>query len=301
MARTEIRSERIRANGLEFHVNAAGEGDRLALCLHGFPELGMSWRHQLPLLASLGYRAWAPDLRGYGGSDRPKGSAHYAIEKLLDDVAGLIDAAGPRETVMIAHDWGAMIAWQFAAHAVRPLDRLVILNGPPPGLPKRPSLAQLRRSAYVFFFQLPWLPEWVFARRGHAAIEEAFRRAAGRPERLEEADLRRYREAAAKPGATTAMIDYYRALVRGGGMRRMTARGFPTIETPTLLIWGAADPVLVPSMTDAAGEWVKDVTRRFLPSVGHWVQQEAPDEVNDILSAWLTDAPVPGNLHWEQV
>ena len=296
---TEIRAERVRANGLDFHVNAAGEGDRLALCLHGFPELGMSWRHQLPRLASLGYRAWAPDLRGYGESDRPKGLAHYAIEELMDDVAGLIDAANPRETVLIAHDWGAMIAWQFAAHTVRPLDRLVILNGPPPGLPKRLTLAQLRRSAYVFFFQLPRLPEWVFARRGHAAIEGAFRRAAGRPENLDDVDLRRYREAAAKPGATTAMIDYYRALLRGGGMRRATTRGFPMIETPTLLIWGAADPVLVPSMTDDAGEWVKDLTRRFLPGVGHWVQQEAPNDVNEILSAWLTDAPVPGDPHWE--
>jgi pimeloyl-ACP methyl ester carboxylesterase len=296
---TEIRSERVRANGLDFHVNACGEGERLALCLHGFPELGLSWRHQLPLLASLGYRAWAPDLRGYGQSDRPKGVAHYAIEALLDDVAGLIDAAEPSETVLVAHDWGALIAWQFTAHAVRPLDRLVILNGPPPGIPERPSLGDLRRFAYVLFFQIPRLPERAFARHDYAAISQAFRRVAGRPERLEQADLDRFRAAAAEPGAMTAMIDYYRGLVRGGGMRRMKARGFPTIETPTLMIWGDADPVLIPATTDDAGRWVKDVTRRFVPGVGHWVQQEAPDEVNEILSAWLKDAPVPGNLHWE--
>ena len=101
----EIRSERVRANGLEFHVNTCGEGDRLALCLHGFPELGISWRRQLPALAALGYRAWAPDLRGYGRTDRPEGLKHYAIESLLEDVAGLIDAADARETVLIAHDW----------------------------------------------------------------------------------------------------------------------------------------------------------------------------------------------------
>ena len=122
----EIRSERVRANGLDFHVNACGEGDRLALCLHGFPELGMSWRHQLPKLASLGYRVWAPDLRGYGKSDCPRGLSHYAIEALVDDVAGLIDAAAPRETLLVGHDWGAMIAWQFAAQALRPLDRLLL-------------------------------------------------------------------------------------------------------------------------------------------------------------------------------
>jgi pimeloyl-ACP methyl ester carboxylesterase len=292
--------ERIRANGLDFHVNVCGEGDRLALCLHGFPELGISWRKQLPLLASLGYRAWAPDLRGYGQSDRPEGIANYAIETLVDDVAGLIDAANPRETVLIAHDWGAMIAWQFAAHAVRPLDRLVVLNGPPPGvLDTRPSLAQLRRMAYIYFFQLPGLPEWVLTRRGHEAVEAMFRVAAGRPERLDQSHLRPFCEAATKPGAMTAMINYYRALVRGGGSRRMAARGFPTIQKPTLLIWGDADPVLIPAMTDDAGKWVADLTRRFVPGAGHWVQQEAPDEVNEILSAWLAGAPVPGNLHWE--
>ena len=104
---------------------------------------------------------------------------------------------------------------------------------------------------------------------------------------------RRYREAAARPGALTAMINYYRGILRGGGSRRMAARGFPIIETPTLMVWGEADPILLPSSTNDAGEWVKDLTRRFLPGVGHWVQQEAPDEVNEILAAWLTDAPVP--------
>ena len=116
----EIRQERVHANGLDFNVNVCGQGDRLALCLHGFPELGFSWRHQLPLLASLGYRAWAPDLRGYGGTDRPQGLEGYAIEHLVADVGALIDASCARETILLAHDWGAMIAWQFATHRTRP-------------------------------------------------------------------------------------------------------------------------------------------------------------------------------------
>lgn len=296
---TEIRSERVRANGLDFHVDTCGEGDRLALCLHGFPERAVSWRRQLPLLASLGYRAWAPDLRGYGQSDRPKGMAHYAIETLAEDVAGLIDAASPRETVLIAHDWGSIIAWNFVAQALRPLDRLVILNGLPPGPPERPDRSELRRFWYIFFFQLPWLPERFLGRGNGAGIEDSFRRVAGRPDRLDPDDLRAYAEAASQPGALTAMIDYYRAFVRGGGSRRMTARGYPTLEIPTLLIWGAADPVLLPASTDGAEQWAKNLTKRFLPGVGHWVQQEAPDEVNEILAAWLTDAPVPGHEHWE--
>src|SRR5215470_11147006 len=104
-----VRHESVQANGLRFHVAACGEGDRLALCLHGFPECWFSWRYQMPFLARLGYRVWAPDLRGYGDTDRPPRLADYAMETLLEDVAQLIDAARPASTVLIAHDWGAVI------------------------------------------------------------------------------------------------------------------------------------------------------------------------------------------------
>ena len=295
----EIRSVRIHANGRDFHVNTCGEGDRLALCLHGFPEIGYSWRHQLPLLASLGYRAWAPDLRGYGASDRPEGIESYAIEHLVDDVGALIDASGAKETLLIAHDWGVMIAWQFASHRVRPLDRLVIFNGPPPGTGERTgrmTLRQLKRFFYVIFFQLPGLPERVLAARDYQAIEGMFRgRMAGRPERFSDEDIRIYKEAMSRPGALTAGINYSRGLLRGGGANRMAARGFPVVETPTLMIWGEDDKVLLPSSIDGAGEFVKDLTLRFLPGVGHWVQQEAPEEVNGMLSAWLGGKSVPGS------
>ena len=107
MLHPSIRHERVAANGLRFHVLAAGQGDRLALCLHGFPELAFSWRHQLPVLAEEGWLAWAPDLRGYGETDRPVGRDEYAIEKLMDDVAGLIDASGARETLLDRATTGA--------------------------------------------------------------------------------------------------------------------------------------------------------------------------------------------------
>lgn len=291
-----IRSERVHANGLDFNVNVCGEGDRLALCLHGFPELGFSWRHQLPLLASLGYRVWAPDLRGYGRTDRPQGLGQYAIETLVEDVCALIDASGARQTTLFAHDWGAMIAWQFAAQRARVLERLVILNGPPPGDGRnRPSVfsRQFWRMMYVVFFQIPWLPERVLAARDYRVIEGAFRgRAAAQPERFTDDVVRVYKRAAAEPGALTAMLDYYRALLRGGGMNRITSRGFPIIETPTLLIWGEQDPILPPEIIRDADTWVTDLTVRFIPDAGHWVQQEAPETVNSILEEWLTGQPV---------
>ena len=118
MLQPGVRERQVRANGLRFHVLEAGGGDRLALCLHGFPELAFSWRHQLPVLAEEGWLAWAPDLRGYGGTDRPVGRDEYSLERLMDDVAGLIDASGARETMLIAHDWGGVIAWFFALRRV---------------------------------------------------------------------------------------------------------------------------------------------------------------------------------------
>lgn len=295
----EIRTERVRANGIDFHVNTCGEGDRLALCLHGFPEIGYSWRHQLPLLASLGYRVWAPDLRGFGQSDKPEGIEPYAIEHLLEDVAALIDVSGAKETLLLAHDWGVTIAWQFASHRVRPLDRLVIFNGQAPGAGQRKgrmTLKALSRFLYVYFFQLPWLPERVFAANDFRRLEQVYTGAmAGRPERFTAEDLRIYKEAMARPGALTSSLNYYRGMIRGGGMRRIAKRGFPVVETPTLMIWGEEDKVLIPSTTDGAGDFVKDLTLRFIPGVGHWVQQEAPEEVNEMLGAWLQGQPVPGS------
>jgi pimeloyl-ACP methyl ester carboxylesterase len=287
-----IRHETVHANGLRFHVAACGEGDRLALFLHGFPECWYSWRYQMPLLAGLGYRCWAPDLRGYGETDRPPRMRDYAMEHLLDDVAGLIDAAGARSTMLLAHDWGAIIAWYFAMHRLRPLERLVIMNVPHPAVTERAmrTLRQLRRSWYVFFFQLPRLPERALAAGGYRAIGEAFRAMAIDKSRFPDDVLAVYRSNAARPGALTAMINYYRAFVRGGGAARQRARGFPMIEIPTLMIWGEEDRALGKETTYGTDRHVRDLTLRYLPRVSHWVQHEAPETVNRILQEWLSQS-----------
>jgi len=285
-----IRHEEVQANGLRFHVLAAGAGDRLALCLHGFPELAFSWRHQLPVLAELGFRAWAPDLRGYGRTERPRGMQAYQIETLLDDVAGLIDASGAKETVLLAHDWGGVIAWYFALRKVRPLSRLVVMNLPHPAVfdrVLRSGWRQRLRSWYVLFFQIPWLPEAFLGARGAAAIGDVFREMAIDKSRFPDDVLEVYRRAAREPGALTAMLNYYRALVRGGGARRQTALGFPPIEIPTLLVWGEHDTALDITLTEGTEQHVRDFTLRRLPNASHWVQQDAPDEVNAILREWL--------------
>jgi pimeloyl-ACP methyl ester carboxylesterase len=289
----ELNYRTVRANGLDFNVAVAGGGERLALLLHGFPESSYSWRHQIALLANLGYLVWAPDLRGYGASSRPRGVAAYALENLEADVAALIEAAGAKEVVLIGHDWGAAIAWSYAMHGRLPISRLIIMNVPHPALLWRGlrTFRQLKKSWYIFFFQLPWLPEYLVARNGYAAIASAFVGMALDKSRFPREVLGVYTQNAAQPGALTAMLNYYRALVRGAG--RLSRRGTPEIRVPTLMIWGEVDAALGKELTYGTERYVSPLTLRYLPSVSHWVQQEAPETVNAMLEAWLRDAPVP--------
>jgi epoxide hydrolase 4 len=288
-----IHHEFVRANGIDFKVAMAGSGERLALCLHGFPECSYSWRHQTPLLAGLGYRVWAPDLRGYGGSSRPQSVKDYGLEMLEEDVAALIEASGAKEVVLVGHDWGALIAWHYAMFGRLPIAKLIIMNVPHPALARRGlrTWRQLKKSWYIFFFQLPKIPEWALKANGYAAIAQAFRGMAVDKSRFPDEVLRVYREEAAQPGALTAMLNYYRALARG--RKRLQQRGAPRIEIPTLMIWGEVDAALGRELTYGTDAFVSDLTLRYLPNVSHWVQQEAPETVNGMIEAWLLGKSVP--------
>ena len=278
--------QRVEANGLTFEVAMAGEGEKLALCLHGFPELHYSWRHQIPLLVEKGYRVWAPNLRGYGGSSKPDGTDSYRLNILVEDVAALIDASGAEDVTLIAHDWGAIIAWHFAILKIRPLTRLVIMNVPHPKCAQREirHWYQLRKSWYIFFFQIPWLPEWLLGLNGTKRIKQAFSRMAVDKTRFPEEDLQVYADAASRPGALRAMINYYRALLRTGDGREI---GDAMVDVPTLMIWGEEDAAIDIRCTDGTQQWVPDLELHRLPGVSHWVQQEAPEKVNPILREWL--------------
>ena len=291
-----VKTEFVDANGLVFETDQCGDGNRLALFLHGFPEHSFSWRYQLPLFAEMGYRAWAPNMRGYGNSSGPHNVKDYAIELLMADVAGLIDASGLKEVVLIAHDWGAMIAWYFAMRKIRPLERLIIMNVPHPGaFAKRiRSLpVQLMKSWYIFFFQLPWFPELMFTAKEAKGVADAFVNMAVDKSRFPEEVLDVYRKNALRPNGMKYMINYYRALVRGGGASRQMKQGFPVIDVPTLMIWGEEDAALDRRTTLGTENLVNDFTIRYLANVSHWVQQEAPETVNAMIKAWLTGKPVP--------
>ncbi len=288
---SEIRTRTLKANGLTFVIDEAGEGDNVALFLHGFPESKYSWRYQLPLLAKLGWRAVAFDQRGYGDSSRPKGVAAYDIGHLMDDVGAVFDALGAKRRLLIAHDWGAAVAWGFAIDRVRDLEGLVIMNVPHPAVFQQNIIAnpaQRKKSWYIFFFQIPWLPERVLTANGARAIGRAFSDMAVDKNRFTEADLDHYRLNALKPGAATAMVNWYRAGARNG-MKKWATGKARVIEVPTLMIWGEEDTALGIELTEGYGPYVRDFTLNRLPGVSHWVQQEAPEAVNARLETWMRE------------
>ena len=280
-------------DGLTFEVDQCGKGDELALCLHGFPEHAFSWRFQLPMLADLGFTAWAPNLRGYGNSSRPEGVQAYRVDELVEDVARLIEVSGKSQVTLIAHDWGAVIAWQFALRERLPLKRLIICNVPhPQSMQDAFGWTQLKKSWYVFFFQLPWIPERGMGRDGAKAIAEIFRTTPNDLAQFPTEVCEVYRRNAAQPGALTAMVNYYRALFRGNRKRPRVDPRTP-IKVPTLMVWGEDDMALDKSTTLTTGDYVKDFTIRYLPGVSHWVQQEQPEAVNAMISAFIRGEPVP--------
>jgi pimeloyl-ACP methyl ester carboxylesterase len=280
----------VESNGLPFEVYECGAGERLALCLHGFPGHAFSWRNQLPFLADLGYRVWAPNQRGYGKSFRPSKVSDYDLSVLLTDVAGLIDASGSQSITLIGHDWGGIVAWLFAIRHVRPIDRLVVMNVPHPGTAR--SFKQRLRLWYMFFFQLPYLPEYWLSHDRARMVKKIYRAAAGDRKNFPEVILDVYRDNAADISHARAMLNWYRAALQGGfGKQRRL--GMRKIELPTLLLWGEDDPILLKESSYGTEEFVSDLTLRYLPGVGHWIQEEAPELVNSMLQAFLSGKPVP--------
>jgi pimeloyl-ACP methyl ester carboxylesterase len=259
----------------------------LVVLLHGFPEFWYSWRHQIPALASAGFRVLAPDLRGYGESEKPAGVRAYALDRLVADVAGLIEEAGREKAHVVGHDWGAILAWMVANDRPDRVDKLAILNVPHPRVMARAlrrDPRQRRKSWYVFFFQLPYLPEQ-FARRDHfRMLRVLLKRDPVRKDAFSDEDVDRYIAAFSRPGAATAAINWYRAALRYNSATRARIR---PIEAPVLVIWGEQDRYLESALADPPPELVPDCRVVRLPDASHWVQCDAPERVNQELLGFL--------------
>lgn len=286
---------RVPANGMEFHALADGPADGpLVLLLHGFPELSRSWRHQLPALAAAGYRAVAPDLRGYGGSGK---DGPFDLGTLARDVRGLIQVLGRARAIVVGHDWGGAVAWATAVLEPDVVDRLVVMNCPHPGVMAdvlRTSPRQMLRSWYMVLFQLPWLPEWVLTRRGAGAVGRALRGGSHVREAWPREETVHYQRAMLQDGAARGALGYYRAVFRQPLSLKREGRAHP-IAAPVLVVWGARDRFLGRETVDpermapylAPGHQARV---ELVEEAGHFVQSEAPARVNEILLRWLGPA-----------
>lgn len=271
---------------VRLHYVEAGKGP-LVLLLHGFPQFWYEWRRQIPTLVEAGFRVVAPDMRGYNLSDKPPGVRAYRLELLARDVERLILACGERTATVVGHDWGAIVAWIAAMRYPGRVRRLAILNVPHPArfLDGLLSPRQLLRSSYMFFFQIPRLPEGLIRAGSFALLRSALRRDPVRPGAFTAEDIGRYVEAMARPGALTATLNYYRALLRKP--REMWAL-LGRIEVPVLVIWGERDRFLSRRLAEPPPLWVPNLLRvERLPNASHWVAEDRPREVNALLLGFL--------------
>jgi pimeloyl-ACP methyl ester carboxylesterase len=281
----------IRTNGVRLHVVTAGpENGPLVVLLHGFPDFWYGFRRQISFLAERGFRVMAPDQRGYGESDKPAGIDAYRIEQLTADVAGLIDAAGRDKAHVVGHDWGGGVAWMLAVRNPEKVDKLAVLNAPHPVVMMKTlgrSLDQLRRSWYIFVFQLPFLPEKALTARGGRRLFDGIAAEAA-PGAFTPDDYPHYREAWARPGAATGMIHWYRAMFRQ--RRSIPPEAQARIRMPALLVWGTAEKHIVRSMAEDSIAFCDQGRLELIEGASHWVHADAPDRVNALLEGFLKTA-----------
>lgn len=291
-----IRHDYAQVGDVRLHYAECGQGERLVLLLHGFPECWYSWRHQLTALGSAGFRVVAPDLRGYNLSDKPARVEDYRMEKLVSDVLGLIDHFGARQAAIVGHDWGSAIAWAVAARHPERVWKLAALQVPPlPVWFANMTVKQALSSWYMLFFQLPSVPEWRLRMNDFAGLDAMFRKTS-RPGTFTDTDLAIYKQAlrqkseATNTTALTAAINYYRAnvfanLSRSGNQTKAIAA---RIRVPTLFIYGERDFAIVPDSVRDVGKHIDAPYRELrLADSNHWVQQESPAEVNAALLSFL--------------
>ena len=277
---------RIATNGISLEVAVAGPVDGpLLLLLHGFPEGWYGWNRQIGPLAAAGYRVLAPEQRGYGRSEKPRGVSAYALDSLADDVVGLIDAMGRDKATVVGHDWGGLVAWGALGRHPSRFERAVILNAPHPDAMLRTlqgDPVQWLKSWYALFFQIPGLPEILLRWNNFGWLVRAMSRSS-RSGTFSETDFENYRGIWAEPGALTAMIHWYRAGLR----HRHAPFSSPLIDTPTLIIWGMRDRFLGPGLARTSFAQCESASLEWIDSSSHWVQHEEPDRVNHLILAFL--------------
>ena len=317
---TEITHRTIQlSTGIAMHVAEAGEGAPVVFC-HGFPELWYSWRHQLPALAEAGWRAIAPDMRGYGGSDAPPNIEDYTQEAICADMDALLDALGEEQAVFVGHDWGGAVVWNMAQHHPQRVRAVAGINTPAaPRAPINPLEAMKMdpgRFDYQLYFQEPGVAEAelgadvrrtfilmlrsskaedrIDALAGTSGVRERGGLLVGMPEDAErsvmltEDDLQVFVDAYEQTGFRGG-LNWYRN--HGRNWEWSAAVEGKQIEQPALMVTAGRDPVLIPEMSHGMEDWIPNLARGHIEDCAHWTQQEAPEELNRILLDWLAGLP----------
>ena len=283
-----LEHKQISTNGVALHVVQAGDPNgELVILLHGFPEFWYGWRKQIEYLAAAGYWVWAPDQRGYNLSEKPQGIDAYKISTLAADIVGLIDAAEREQAYVVGHDWGAAVAWTVAIRHAERVKKLAILNVPHPKIMQQTimsSPAQMLKSWYIGFFQLPLIPE-LFSSAGDFYFSAQALLKTSKPGTFSAADMAEYVRAWQQPGALSSMINWYRAMGRRLDDGAFSAN--PRVTVPTIIIWGAQDRFLERGMAQASTTLCADARVIYFEDATHWVQHEKPNEVNALLSEFL--------------
>nr|WP_229428487.1 alpha/beta hydrolase [Microvirga pudoricolor] len=281
-------------NGLRLHCIEAGpESGPLVVLLHGFPEFWWGWRKQIGPLAEAGFRVVVPDQRGYNLSDKPSERSAYALDPLAEDVAALAEACGRQAFRLVGHDWGGIVAWWAATRFPDQVERLVILNAPHPGVAGpfvRTHPSQMLKSSYVGFFKVPRLPEMVLTAGDYAVLRRSLV-GSSRPGTFPEGDLNRYREAWARPGALTAMLNWYRMLPMLG-----EPPVTDPLPMPVQVLWGVRDRFLQRELAEASLAVCAQGRARWFDAATHWVHLEEPGAVSAAMLDFLAaeDPAFPG-------
>ncbi|XP_060227050.1 epoxide hydrolase 3 [Meriones unguiculatus] len=278
----------LRSSGLRLHYVSAGRGNGpLMLFLHGFPENWFSWRYQLREFQSH-FHVVAVDLRGYGPSDSPKDVDCYTVGLLLADIKDIILGLGYSKCILVSHDWGAALAWDFSIYFPSLVERMVVVNGPPMSVFQEYSvrhIGQLFRSNYMFLFQLPRLPETLLSLSDFQLLKTTYTDRKNGIPRLTPCELEAFLYHFSQPGGLTGPINFYRNLFRNFPLEPQE------LSTPTLLLWGEKDHTLQQGLVEA-------IHRRFvpgrleshiLPGSGHWIPQSHPQEMHRYMWAFLQD------------
>ena len=266
---------RIEGDGVTLTVRDEGEGPPVLL-VHGFPDSHHLWRHQVPALVGAGKRVIAPDLRGFGESDRPEEVADYGVRHSVADLLAVLDALEVERAQVVGHDWGAAVAWALAAFVPQRVERLVVLSVGHPQAFSEPTIEQREKSWYMLLFQFADVAEEMLQRDDWRLMHEWLRG---------NGDVERYLADLSRPGALTAALNWYRANV---APKVRDGSSFPAVTMPTLGIWSSGDDYLTEAPMARSGEQV-DAEWRYerIEGASHWMQLDEPDRLNELLLGFL--------------